>query len=220
MLWWWLVTSLCIPAALLADEVVLRDGTVVTGDVVDYRSGHYAVQIGRFRKWIPESDVQDIRGVQPPAAAAGAAAAAPTAPGGVPATAPAPGAGAAVAGLTGDAVSGMMRQLGIDPKSLTESLRTGGPTATLQQLMRQADPAQLQELQRNPLMQQLVDRFKDPAYQKQLLESLTILSEKMNPGQPNPMLGQVRMLLDQLNQAGASGPPTGAADPAIRSRAR
>jgi hypothetical protein len=61
----------------------------------------------------------------------------------------------------------------------------------------------------------LVERFSDPAYQRSMLEGVRGMQEKLNPGQPNPMIDQLRVLFDQLNTVrgtapgGAQGRPPG-----------
>jgi hypothetical protein len=223
------------PISAHADQIVLKDGTVVKGELVDYQGGVYTVKVGKFLKNIPESRIADVRpesgapatspAVAPPASASlGAAPGVPLAPyatpsatpAGRPAGAPAPsslfGGTARPAHISLPAMPMMPALGGSAPSAqqVQEALRGmggGDPqiSQAVQQIMSggQIDMGQLQQLQNNPAMQRLVERFRDPAYQRSLLEGIGELQEK--GGARNPMADQLRGLFDQLNAAGQDG---------------
>lgn len=119
-------------------------------------------------------------------------------------TAPLPeaGRGPGLGGVSMQQVQQILAQLGIDGKRPGPS--TPGAALTLQTLIEQAsraDPAQLRALQNNPMMNEIVARFKDPAYQKQLMDSLTMPGSR---GAPDPRMDQIRALFNQLNGMGTS----------------
>jgi hypothetical protein len=185
-----LLVALLTPALCrAADEVVLRDGTIVRGELIGFQGGNYLVRIGRFQKSIPEAQVVDVRNggvstprpvVLPPAGAA---------------TPPAP---------TGNRDSGIRLPPG-DPAA-----PAGEESEAVQQLLKQSqhpDPNQLQQLQNNPAIGKLVDRFRDRAYQQSLLDGLKEMVDKQNPGQGTAMLDQLQTLFNQLNTVGEAKAP-------------
>lgn len=202
-----------------AEQIVMRDGTVVKGELVDFQNGIYTVKVGKFLKTIPEARIADVR----PDSATGAAPAAPAADlaqpgvqmlppagarpaaaqpiyGGGAAATPVPGVGAALQMLKGANGGAAVSQ-----GSVNQSLKALGASdpsiaAAVQQMMSGGAPDMnsLQQLQNNPAMEKLVERFRDPQYQKQLIDGLRNV-QSQEGGQPNPMLDQLQGLFQQLN---------------------
>lgn len=83
------------PAGLRAERVVLKDGSVLQGQLLSFSAGSYELQIGKFIKKIPEASIQTVEGDDEaslrPAVAAPAAPAVPVAPPAADATAGPPG---------------------------------------------------------------------------------------------------------------------------------
>ena len=216
-----LAALLLTSSVALAEQVVLTDGTVVRGELVDFQNGVYTVKVGKFIKAIPESRIADVRpdsattSSAPVAAPAQPAPGAAVAPGG-PGYAPAPG-NPGVAGLPGlppglSAPGGMS----VNPAQVQDTLKqfgAGDPAvaSAVQKMMGGGtlDPSSLSELQNNPAMEKLVERFRDPNYQRQLIEGLSNMQDQQHPGQHNPMVDQLQGLFQQLNsmqgQQGGAG---------------
>ncbi|MBI4858718.1 MAG: hypothetical protein HY815_00340 [Candidatus Riflebacteria bacterium] len=222
-----------VPTAGVADDIELKDGSTVRGELVGYDNGNYTVRIGRFTRSIPESQVADVRsGGASTAAPATAPAPAPARAGQPPAgTVPAAGAStarpAAVPRIplpggampSPDDLKGVLNSLGVQPGAGGADT-TGQAAGIIQQIMGtggSVDPGQIEALKNNPFMQKLVDRFKDPRYQESLLEGVREMQQKINPGQDSPMLDQLKGLFEQLNtlQSGAGGlnPNSGRSSP-------
>lgn len=215
------VRSALVTAILLCswpafgDEIILKDGTVVRGELVGFESGVYTVRIGRFDKKIPEASVSDVR--SGPSGVSGTSTRAtlvtsstsarntakrvsPARPVAGPGDASVPG-GTDPSPLPGR-VEEILGKLGIDagkadPQSVSS---TAGLVEQIIGGKGRVDPAELEALKNNPFAEKLVERFADPNYQKSLLEGIQEMQEKVNPGQPNPMVDHLKGLFEQLNQ--------------------
>ena len=190
---------LMLPAVALADQIILKDGTEISGQLVAFEHGSYTVKIGRFTKTIPDEQVQDVRmdgartaRATPSVAASPAAAPPPAAHHAKPAPA---GEGGPTAVASGQQVQSVLDGLGVGGDSkgtsdlISQILGNGG----------NASPGDLTALQNNPMMDKVVSKFHDKAYQKSLMESLA----QNNPG----VSDQLKSLFDQLNSLGGPQAP-------------
>lgn len=211
---------LCMSArACHAEQIVLHDGTVVKGELVDFSNGQYTVKVGKFLKTIPESRIADVRpdgGAAAPAAPLAtplappvARPAAPIAPGARPPMAqPLYGSGAGLPSM--DAALQMLKGAsgGQPPAAgaVNDTLKKLGANdpgiaSAVQQMMGGGgiDMGSIQQLENNPAMQKMIERFRDPAYQHQLIEGLREMQGPEQGGRANPMVDQLQGLFQQLN---------------------
>lgn len=199
------LVGVSVASALAGEIMVTKDGTEIRGELVgfDADAHAYLMRIGRFTKRVDEGTVVEIRDDGAPAAAARPD---------LPAPPVVPSLPAAPAAAPGGGIGDLMQQLqgaGGGGLQALLSLQGAGGGAPL-------DPASLppealakaQQLQNNPMMGQLMQKFRDPAYQAQLLESLRTMRRAMNPGaaptEDDPQLQQIEGLFRQLRQAGGA----------------
>lgn len=228
-----IVVAAALPSASVAQEVVLKNGTVLRGQLVGMEAGFYIVRIGRFEKRVPEADVADVRdpsvapaaGGSPPSPSTTATQGLSKVRGGPHSSSHAPavsrsGAGsaprAAPAGPihNSKSVQDLLGKLGVGAGAADpDSARAGQSLGNLLDQPGSMDPGQLESMRDNPAMQKLVERFADPGYQQSLMDGLQeVGGEDGGPnGQQKQMLDTLRQLFDQLNAAkGSPSPAAGA----------
>lgn len=215
-----LLAAMCVWAGTChAEQIVMQDGTVVRGELVDFQNGVYTVKVGKFLKTIPETRIADVRpdGAVAPAQAAPLATPVPAAqplPGARPAgTQPIPG-GAALPSMDGamQMLKGAAGGQQVDPRAVNDTLKKLGTTdpgisSAVQQMISGGgiDMGAIQQLQNSPEMGKMIERFRDPNYQRSLIDGLREMQGQ--EGQPNPMVDQLQGLFQQLNTLQGQGQP-------------
>lgn len=203
--------------AARAETVVLRDGSTITGELVGFENGEYRIKIGRFVKVIPEGDIQDVRDGAGGSTADSAADDAGDSSDAAPVAAssedppprptsrtparpvqPAAGGGDKVGDLQ-SILKQAMQDAGVtDSGNLVESQGMQDTLSSFTGGKGNMSPAELEELQKNPQVQEVVKQYADPEYQKGILSAI----EDQWGDNPDSK-GQVdtlKKLFDYLNQ--------------------
>ena len=189
---------LLVPAVAMADRIILKDGTEISGQLVSFEHGSYTVKIGRFTKSIPDDQVADVRMDGAKATSATPAPKLAASPGPVH-TPPKPAgeAGGPTSTASGQQVQGVLDGLGIGTNG-----ESGGAADLISSILGNggnASPGDLTQLQNNPTMDKVVSKFHDRTYQKSLMDSIA----QSNPG----VSDQLKSLFEQLNSLGAPQAP-------------
>ncbi len=188
-------TRTCLQAA---EVIIKNDGTKVIGELIGYdeASQSYLVQIGSFTKKVPEGEIQEIRdlGEGQPLPISNVPAKSNKAPD--------------IQSLLSQVTN--MKQDSPELQQLLQLQQASGSgnpldPATLPPGM----AAQLQGLQNGPGMGALFERFKDPAFQRTLLENLkkmrSALGDSATEGS-DQQLQMIEGLFKKLNTAGGGQP--------------
>ncbi len=174
-----------------ADEIITRtNGTEIRGEIVGFENGVYFVQIGKFTKKIKESDVKDIRDSELSVS--------------VPVSQPVNNHSAAVTGP-----HNLLKQIQNTQKSnpgLNKLLKMQEQKGTSDPLnpenISPAMMGQIQQMQGNPMMMQMMNRFKDPGFQKKFMDNILKMRKALNPGSDpsnDPQLQTLQGLFQKLN---------------------
>jgi len=148
---------------MATETIVTNDGTRISGEIVGFENGYYQIQIGRFIKRVAESNVRQIIDSVPL----------------LPAT---PDISPVVSNPSGTIE-------GTDaPGAVLEKLKAGNPALMKYMEMQKSNGVsgeammnQVKQMQGNPIMLQMMSKFKDPAFQKNFLDNISKMKEAMNP---------------------------------------
>jgi len=158
---------------MAAETIVTNDGTRISGEIVGFENGYYQIQIGRFIKRVAESNVRQIIDAAPVSAAA---------TGSIPLLTATPDISPVVSNPSGTIE-------GTDaPGAVLEKLKAGNPALMKYMEMQKSNGVsseammnQVKQMQGNPIMLQMMSKFKDPAFQKNFLDNISKMKEAMNP---------------------------------------
>jgi hypothetical protein len=197
---------------LLSEEVIItNDGTRITGEIVGFDNGWYQIQIGRFVKKVAESDVRQIIDVATGSAESLSATVSPSAvsksAGSPPAISP-----------NYSGASGTSIEATDSPKAVLDKITAGNPALAQYMEMQKSNGVssdamvnQLQQMQGNPMMLQIMSKFKDPAFQQNFLANINKMKEAMNVSddgtikpesqEPDQNVQVLKGLFEQLNNA-------------------
>ncbi|MBI4865998.1 MAG: hypothetical protein HY816_03515 [Candidatus Wallbacteria bacterium] len=187
-----------------AERLLLVNGLEVKGYITGNENGHYLVQIGKYTKRVPESQVKSI---------VDDAATAP-APSGVAAPAPSAAAGGAIdiAKLLGGAGGGGQMGGGIDLSALLGGAGGGGGGLDVSKILGGGgggamDLSGLLGGGGGGNIMAMAEKMKDPAFQQQFLAQIEERNRSGgNPGAATPYINMLKGLFAQLNSAPKTAP--------------
>lgn len=194
---------------LSAEVLVTNDGTRITGEIVGFDNGFYQIQIGRFIKKVAASDVRQIIDVTGPSESLASPVVSSSVAVPVASTPsyrnPAPASGSSIEATD-------------SPKAMLDKITSGNPALAQYMEMQKSNGVssdammnQVKQMQGNPMMLQMMSKFKDPAFQQNFLANINKMKEAMNPNadgtsqpvssEPDPNVEMLKGLFQQLNNA-------------------
>ena len=211
-----LVLFVTITSSFAGEIIVTNDGKRISGEIVGFENGQYHIQIGRFVKRVSESDIRQIidsstqsstNANHPPEVV-------------VPSTShvshPVSSTSESIYHANYAPEPENRLESTDSPESVLNKLTAGNPALSKYLEMQKSNGVsgdammnQVKQMQANPMMLQMMSRFKDPAFQKNFLANIEKMKGAMNPGQdgisgdgkPDPNVELLKGLFKQLNEA-------------------